>query len=188
MQTDFNHLYSTLGLQPGCSLHEFKQAYRRQFAQLHPDRITTRTLPDDAQQRLRQVIALYGDALNFHRRYGRLPGALAARTDGPTLPEPPGMAGVSAHGPDPHRSPTQAADVDSPRPGGLPMVGLRPMPSMPDTAQSPRRRLIATILLLVCVGLLLVVWNMATPTRPQAAPAEAPAQRVDAPASASGRR
>lgn len=80
-QTDFLDLYRTLGLDPDCGLIEFKQAYRRHVALLHPDR-PTGTPGDSGEDRpgpLQEVIAQYGAAMEFHRRYGRLPGA-AMRT------------------------------------------------------------------------------------------------------------
>ena len=76
MNPDYIHLYRELGVQPGCSFDEFRQAYRRHVAGLHPDRIrnvqlaSTLPLPD--------LIALYDQAMRFHRRYGRLPGTTPA--------------------------------------------------------------------------------------------------------------
>jgi DnaJ-class molecular chaperone len=73
--TDFLTLYQELGLAPGVSsLDEFKQAYRRRVVQLHPDRrVNTPDAADEA--RLQRLTQLYGAAIAFEQRYGRLPGA-----------------------------------------------------------------------------------------------------------------
>lgn len=74
MNPDYSHLYRTLGLQPDCSLAAFRQAYRRHVGSQHPDKGSTRRLPDEMSLPLPEVIALYDQAMRFHRRYGRLPG------------------------------------------------------------------------------------------------------------------
>ncbi len=65
---DFSLLYRHLGLEPGCSLHDLRMAYRRRVARLHPDR------EQGDGQALKQLNILYGAALDFQRRMGRLPG------------------------------------------------------------------------------------------------------------------
>lgn len=74
--TDFLELYRDLGLNPGCGLIEFKQAYRRRLAVLHPDR---QTAVQTAPAELQRLNAIYGAAMEFQRRHGRLPGAPQAR-------------------------------------------------------------------------------------------------------------
>lgn len=70
--TDFLTLYDELGLAPGISdLDILKQAYRRRVAQLHPDRQGV----DGDPVRLQRLNRLYGAALAFEHRYGRLPAA-----------------------------------------------------------------------------------------------------------------
>lgn len=69
-ETTFFALYEELGLDAGCSLEDFKQAYRRRASQLHPDRAGA----DTDVQRLQRLNALYGNALEFHQIHGRLPG------------------------------------------------------------------------------------------------------------------
>lgn len=70
--TDFLTLYDELGLAPGVSdLDALKQAYRRRVAQLHPDRGGG----DSDPERLQRLNRLYGAALAFEQRYGRLPAA-----------------------------------------------------------------------------------------------------------------
>lgn len=86
-ETDFLELYRELGVSPGCCLLDFKRAYRRHVARLHPDR------RGDGQPRvgdqLQQLTAQYSAAMEFQRRHGRLPGAQAedvrANTPEPTV-------------------------------------------------------------------------------------------------------
>jgi hypothetical protein len=70
--TDFVALYDELGLGAECSLAEFKQAYRRRVAQLHPDH------PENSSDisRLQRLNRLYAAAIEFQRTHGRLPGAM----------------------------------------------------------------------------------------------------------------
>ncbi len=82
-ETDFLELYRTLGLSPGCDLHEFKRAYRRHVSQLHPDRVG-----GDVRQ-VQTLIAQYGAAMDFQRRHGRLPGAAAPGRVVPAAPSAP---------------------------------------------------------------------------------------------------
>lgn len=81
-ETDFLDLYRRLGLNPGCGLDELKQAYRRHVAALHPDRQHGRPVDARSASRLQRLNAQYGAAMEFHRRYGRLPGA--AQTASPS--------------------------------------------------------------------------------------------------------
>ncbi len=74
--TDFLLLYDELGLAPGVSdLNALKQAYRRRVSQLHPDRLGVANREDS--DRLQRLNRLYGAALAFEQRYGRLPAAAA---------------------------------------------------------------------------------------------------------------
>ncbi|HXE65758.1 MAG TPA: DnaJ domain-containing protein [Rhodanobacteraceae bacterium] len=87
--TDFLVLYEELGLSPGISdLDALKHAYRRRVAQLHPDRQTAAQADTDRLQRLNR---LYGAALAFEQRYGRLPAATAGtrRLDSARIEEAP---------------------------------------------------------------------------------------------------
>jgi hypothetical protein len=73
--TDFVRLYQQLGLDSGCTLEAFRQAYRKRVGALHPDRGGA---PAQATGDLQQLNALYAAAMEFHRRHGRLPGSQAA--------------------------------------------------------------------------------------------------------------
>ena len=70
--TDFVALYDELGLDAECGMADFKQAYRRRVAQLHPDH------PDNSSDisRLQRLNRLYAAAIEFQRTHGRLPGAI----------------------------------------------------------------------------------------------------------------
>jgi DnaJ-class molecular chaperone len=81
-ETDFLDLYRRLGLNPGCGMAELKQAYRRHVAALHPDRQQGRPTDARTASRLQRLNAQYGAAMEFHRRYGRLPGAPQAASPG----------------------------------------------------------------------------------------------------------
>ncbi len=70
-QTDFFGLYRELGVQPDCSVDEFRLAYRRRVADLHPDRVGA-----SGEDGLKTLNLHYAAALEFHRHYGRLPGAV----------------------------------------------------------------------------------------------------------------
>lgn len=86
-ETDFIALYDDLGVPPGCALGEFRQAYRRRMATLHPDRQPDRVPDAHATEHLQRLTALYGAAMAFERQHGRLPGAAQPRPqpgDGPT--------------------------------------------------------------------------------------------------------
>ncbi|MBB6188329.1 J domain-containing protein [Rhodanobacter sp. MP7CTX1] len=78
-ETDFLDLYKILGLDPGCGLAEFKQAYRRRVAVLHPDRRDDDGASAIAAERLQHLTAMYGAAMEFERQHGRLPGAPPVR-------------------------------------------------------------------------------------------------------------
>jgi hypothetical protein len=84
-ETDFIDLYGKLRLEPGCSLEDFKRAYRRNVAMWHPDRRSGSRADLLAAARLQRLTRQYGAAMDFHRRHGRLPGApVPARVE--TLP------------------------------------------------------------------------------------------------------
>ncbi|WP_158636552.1 outer membrane protein assembly factor BamE domain-containing protein [Luteimonas marina] len=69
-QTDFIALYSELGIVPDCTVDDLRLAYRRRVADLHPDRAGA--AGEDA---LKTLNLRYAAVLDFHRHYGRLPGA-----------------------------------------------------------------------------------------------------------------
>lgn len=72
-QTDFMGLYRELGVAPDCSVDEFRLAYRRRVSGLHPDRAGA-----SGEDDLKTLNLHYAAALDFHRHYGRLPGAAPA--------------------------------------------------------------------------------------------------------------
>lgn len=68
MTSDFNALYSSLGVDPDCEVDTLKRLFRRRIAELHPDR---------GAMSEEELMQLYLEALRFHRRHGRFPGARA---------------------------------------------------------------------------------------------------------------
>lgn len=88
-ETDFLDLYGKLRLEPNCTLADFKQAYRRHVAAWHPDRRRGSRADAIAAARLQRLTAQYSAAMEFHRRHGRLPGAVSPpRPSVPTGTEP----------------------------------------------------------------------------------------------------
>lgn len=85
--TDFAALYRELGIDATCSLAELRGAWRRRVAKLHPDQGGSA----EDTGRLQQLNQRYDAALDFHARYGRMPGAVA----------PGRLAGESAESPRP---------------------------------------------------------------------------------------
>lgn len=57
---------------------EFRRAYRKRVSLLHPDRHGDGSPNIKAAKLLRSLTAQYAAAMNFERRYGRLPGTTAA--------------------------------------------------------------------------------------------------------------
>lgn len=78
--TDFVALYYELGLDAECSMADFKGAYRRRVAKLHPDHLGD----PSTVSRLQRLNRLYAAALEFQRIHGRLPGA--SRVNAPPQP------------------------------------------------------------------------------------------------------
>jgi hypothetical protein len=92
VKLDFSQLYAQLDIEPGCSLEEFRLAYRRRIGALHPDRSTSPEQADLASE----LNVLYERALDFHGRFGRLPGAAPTQapvSDGVPSRAPPAAVG-----------------------------------------------------------------------------------------------
>lgn len=89
MDSDFTQLYSQLALRPDCTLDEFKRAYRRRVAELHPDRSpgSSAASPEGGMS-LSELTSLYTTATRFHRTHGRLPGAAVSPRSSRTPPSP----------------------------------------------------------------------------------------------------
>ena len=86
MKPDLDQIYSELDLRPNCSLEEFKHAYRRRIAMLHPDRPGGRPGSPENRATLSDLIWVYATVTRFHRRYGRMPGGNTPRTSSGKLP------------------------------------------------------------------------------------------------------
>lgn len=136
--TDFAALYRELGIDTTGSLQALRNAYRRRVAKLHPDQ------GGDAEDtgRLQQLNRLYDAACDFHRRYGRLPGApapsMSARPGGATGKGPwatdttttdsTTTGTTTAGAPTPDATPTEAMAADTAATG----------PTSTGTPSSPR--------------------------------------------------
>ncbi|MFZ5638702.1 MAG: hypothetical protein ACOY82_19165 [Pseudomonadota bacterium] len=68
---DFAALFRELGVDAACSPAELRAAWRRRVSKLHPD------LGGSAEDtgRLQELNRLYDAAVDFHARFGRMPGA-----------------------------------------------------------------------------------------------------------------
>lgn len=100
-ETDFLDLYRKLELDPGCNPVELTQAYRRYVALWHPDRFADMASESDDAP-LQELIAQYGAAMEFQRRYGRLPGAVISprrRMTHRDVPRAPPRSMTTAIGP-----------------------------------------------------------------------------------------
>jgi len=152
-ETDFLDLYGKLRLEPGCSLDEFKQAYRRNVALWHPDRRRGTRADAIAAARLQRLTAQYGAAMDFYRRHGRLPGA-------PVVAQAPVAETVSAE------------------PAAMPRID--PVASAASVAEAPARaRRVAPRWWFgaVLLGIGAVVWST-WPDGPESDPGEDPGSPV----------
>lgn len=126
---------------------ELKQAYRRHVAALHPDRQQGRPADARTASRLQRLNAQYGAAMEFHRRYGRLPGAPQAASPGVSTGSRE-VSGVVREMPDPFATSRDASFSRAP---------WQPEPSH-ATHRSHGR--IALLLIIVALGVL--GWTMHT--------------------------
>lgn len=99
MTPDFSQMYAELGLQPDCSLEQFRHACRQRISELHPDRAPNPDTPAGGLS-VGELIALQSAALAFHREHGRLPGSplrhvrAGVATARPTVGDPGMVAGA----------------------------------------------------------------------------------------------
>lgn len=133
MKPDFSLLYSKLDLPPECSLEEFRSAYMRRIAELHPDRSGAEPATVEAQATLRELVSTYVAVTRFHRRYGRMPGALPRATGGHS-----------------HDSPLMTAT----RPA------LQIAAAAPEKPERPSRATARLVAIIVVLGLLLALWEV----------------------------
>ncbi len=78
---DFAALFRELGVNAACSPAELRTAWRRRVSKLHPD------LGGSAEDtgRLQELNRLYDAAVDFHARFGRMPGTANAGAASPTM-------------------------------------------------------------------------------------------------------
>lgn len=93
---DFAALYRELGVDAHCSPAELRVAWRRRVSKLHPD------LGGSTEDtgRLQELNRLYDAAVEFHGRFGRMPGAVstapAVSTGADDAPEAQAAAAATA--------------------------------------------------------------------------------------------
>lgn len=147
MKPDFSLVYSQLDLRPDCSLEEFRSAYMRRIAELHPDRSGREPATVEAQATLRELVSTYVAVTRFHRRYGRMPGA-SPRVSGNHSSTSASHAGASAPG---AHNPMMTAM--------RPALQIAPAndPVPPERHSTVTLRLIVII---VTLGLLLALWEV----------------------------
>ena len=136
MEPDFSLLSSELNLPPGCSLEEFKSAYRRRIAELHPDKSKQGPLSPSDAAALPALISTYDEVNRFYRRYGRMPGAA------------------------PRAQPGEPARQGSATPSGF-RVAIPRSPS-PQENQPAVRTTLRRVLAFVALILLLATWDWLT--------------------------
>lgn len=115
MNSDFAHLYTLLGAHPDCGLDEFKHAYRRRIAELHPDRAVNASNVEQATAQLHEMNSLFDAAMRFHRQHGRLPGAVAPRAAEPRQAPAQGSAAPPPVAPPPADALRANAQQTAPR-------------------------------------------------------------------------
>lgn len=144
MDSDFNQLYAQLRLRPDCTLDEFKRAYRRRVAELHPDRRPEEAgqVADSQATALSELTSLYTTATRFHRAHGRLPGA-------PPRPRVAMNAAAEPRSRHPHRSRSGELDAATPQ---------------KDSTSPPHRTRFAALIVLVVLALI-VILEVTTPDR-----------------------
>ncbi|MCW5580232.1 MAG: J domain-containing protein [Luteimonas sp.] len=106
-------LYRELGVEPDCSVDEFRLAYRRRVAGLHPDRAGA-----SGEDDLKTLNLHYAAALDFHRHYGRLPGAA------PTASATPAPRRAAMPGPSSWEDVSRDPDLPVRRPSRLVVYGM----------------------------------------------------------------
>lgn len=149
MKPDFSLVYYQLGLRPDCSLEEFRSAYMRRIAELHPDRSGRESGTVEAQAMLRELVSSYAAVNRFHRRHGRMPGA-TPRVSGNHAATP----ASAPHGGSP------MASAHNPM-----MTAMRPALQISQTSDPvpPERHSSVTlrlVVIIVTLGLLLALWEV----------------------------
>lgn len=134
MTPDFSLVYSQLDLPPDCSLEEFRSAYMRRIAELHPDRRGSDPASAEAQATLRELVSTYVAVTRFHRRYGRMPGAS------------PRSSGNHAYNP----------MMTAMRPA----LQMPVSSGSNDTAEKPSKATARLVVIIVVLGLLLAMWEV----------------------------
>lgn len=76
MRDHFLQYYHTLEIEPGCSFHDLKYAYRRLVRKWHPDRITEKRNAKDtvsADDKIKEITKAFRNLSEYYRENGFLP-------------------------------------------------------------------------------------------------------------------
>jgi hypothetical protein len=118
---DFAALFRELGVDATCSPAELRAAWRRRVSKLHPD------LGGSAEDtgRLQELNRLYDAAVDFHARFGRMPGAPVPGGVDETMSASTGAAHAHAIDAEPREAVWRRADPASDgAPGARPAAGF----------------------------------------------------------------
>jgi hypothetical protein len=92
MGDPFLQHYRTLGIKPGCSPDQLKDAYRKLVRKWHPDHYTNQREAGTratAERRMREINQAFRSLLDYHRRNGHLPATEDAEFESEKPAVPP---------------------------------------------------------------------------------------------------
>ena len=128
--------YRTLGVEPGCTWHELRSAYRRLVQTTHPDRFVPESRDKElAEEKLKTINRAFQNLANYRQHHGTLPNL--------AVPDPD--IRTSAESAADMRSPADTARNDPYNPRET-RIDEEQIPQSPDSLQNQNARL-RTVLL-----------------------------------------